>query len=193
MKESTYLKAFLDLNSMTAQVYKTLVMGPRNVGKTSLIQRYLRDDFNESYTATVGVGMNIASFEFPEGKVVLSVVDLGGQHSFAALRNRFYAGSHHVILVFDVTERATFDDIPEWFDNLAESVCISGAMTIPGSLVANKIDLEARRDVSKKEVENLASILSLKYFETSAKEGTNVSELFFHAAASCHEASTRRS
>ncbi|TFG12047.1 GTP-binding protein [Candidatus Thorarchaeota archaeon] len=180
-----------DLKTMTAQVYKTLVMGPRNVGKTSLIQRYLKDDFKESYTATIGVGMNVASFEFPEGKVVLSVVDLGGQHSFTALRNRFYAGSQHVILVFDVTERATFDEIPKWFDNLVESVCISGAMTIPGSLVGNKIDLEQQRVVSNEEAENLARILSLKYFETSAKDGSHVSELFFHAAASCHELSTR--
>ncbi|MHA1479985.1 MAG: Rab family GTPase [Candidatus Thorarchaeota archaeon] len=178
------------MHILSVVVYKCLVVGPRNVGKSSIIRRYLEDIFQESYTATIGVGMNVASFEMPEGKVVLSVVDLGGQQSFSALRNRFYQGAHYVSVVYDVADRETFDAIPKWVESLNQSVCTLGD-SIVGALVANKIDIESDRVVTKEEGTQLAGVLSLDYFETSAKTGDNISELFIHAASTA-QINTRR-
>ncbi|MHA1637870.1 MAG: Rab family GTPase [Candidatus Thorarchaeota archaeon] len=168
---------------MSAEIYKCLIVGPRNVGKSSIIRRYLEDAFQETYTATIGVGMNVASLEFPEGKVVLSLVDLGGQQSFAALRNRFYQGAHFVMVVYDVTDRETFDSIPKWVESLNQTVCTMGN-SIVGALIANKVDKESERVISEAEGRQLAGVLSLDYFETSAKTGQNISEMFIHAASS---------
>ena len=168
---------------MSAEIYKCLVVGPRNVGKSSIIRRYLEDVFQETYTATIGVGMNVAALEFPEGKVVLSVVDLGGQQSFAALRNRFYQGAHFVLVVYDVTDKETFDAIPQWVESLNQTVCTMGN-SIVGALVANKVDKESERVISESEGNQLAGVLSLEYFEASAKTGQNISEIFLHAATS---------
>ncbi|MHA2188626.1 MAG: Rab family GTPase [Candidatus Thorarchaeota archaeon] len=167
---------------MSAEIYKALILGPPNVGKTSLIRRYLEDAFSESYTATVGVGMNVASFEFPDGKIVLSVVDIGGQQSFTALRGRFYLGSHHVIFVYDRTSRETFDNIPKWYESLNRGPFMTDDEALCGSLVANKSDKADEIQVSTQDGKHLANLLSLEYFETSAKTGEGVSELFIQAA-----------
>ena len=173
------------VDALTAEVYKTLIVGPRNVGKTSLVRRYLLGRFETTYTATVGADLSVATLNFPEGTVILSVVDLGGQQTFAALRNRFYQGAHHVILVYDKTDRSTFEDIPKWFETLTEGIRMPSYIFLAGSLVANKADLKDASEVTTEEGHQLADLLSMKYFETSAKTGTNVGEVFIHAATSC--------
>jgi len=170
---------------MSTEVFKVVIAGPGNVGKTSLFRRYMSGRFEPSYTATVGVDMNVATLDFPDGRVVLGIVDLGGQQSFVGLRNRFYQGTHHLILVYDITNRATFDEIPKWFDGITQGACASGRMLLTGSLVANKADMKNKAQVPTSEGEKLAKIMSMSYFEVSAKTGQGVSEMFVHAAVSC--------
>lgn len=126
--------------------------------------------------------MNVASFEFPDGKIVLSVVDIGGQQSFTALRGRFFLGSHHVIFVYDRTNRETFDNIPKWYESLNRGPYMTDDEALCGSLVANKSDIADEIQVSTKDGKQLANLLSLEYFETSAKTGEGVGELFIQAA-----------
>ncbi len=188
----TLIREFVDVNPrtrmvppLTAEVYKTLIVGPRNVGKSSLVRRYLLGRFETTYTATVGADLSVATFDFPEGTIVLSVVDLGGQQTFAALRNRFYQGAHHVILVYDKTDRSTFEDIPKWYETLTDGIRMPSYIFLAGSLVANKVDLTDAVEVTEEEGRQLADLLSMKYFEASAKTGINVAEIFLHAASSC--------
>lgn len=155
------------------------------MGKTSLFRRYLSGKFEPHYTATVGVAMNVATLEFPDGRVVLDVVDLAGQQSFVSLRNRFYQGAHHLILVYDMTERSTFEEVSKWYDAITQGACPSGGMHLTGSLVGNKADITQKLTVTTQEGQDLAKLLSLEYFEASAKTGQNVSEIFVHAAVSC--------
>lgn len=166
-----------------AEVYKAIVLGPPNVGKSSLIRRYQMGEFSEGYTATVGMDMKAATFSFPDGSVVLTVVDIGGQSTFTGLRSRFFAGSHHMILVFDKTDRSTFDLIPEWHSSLTRNVNIPEKLFPRGSLVGNKADLEDQVEVTSEEGRRMADILTLTYFDASAKTGLNVAELFLHAAS----------
>ena len=125
--------------------------------------------------------------DFPDGRVVMSIVDLGGQESFTSLRNRFYQGSHHVILVYDVTNRESFDAIPKWYESLSAGVCLPNEVALGGTLVGNKIDNRDNITVSTEEGKGLADLLSLAFFETSAATGDSVAELFIHAASSCRE------
>jgi small GTP-binding protein len=170
---------------LSTEVFKIVLAGPRNVGKTSLLRRYLSGKFEPHYTATVGVDMNVATLDFPDGRVVLDVVDLAGQQSFVSLRNRFYQGTHHLILVYDMTDRSTFEEVPKWYDAITQGACPSGAMHLTGSLVGNKVDMVEKTTVTSQEGRGLAKLLALEYFEASAKTGQNVSEIFLHAAASC--------
>jgi small GTP-binding protein len=157
------------------------------VGKSSLVRRYLSDTFQPDYTATVGVDMKPSMVDFPDGRVVMSIVDLGGQESFTSLRNRFYQGSHHVILVYDVTNRETFDAIPKWYESLNQGVCLPEEVALGGTLVGNKVDVTEKIVVDTEEGQQLADLLSLAFFETSAATGKSVAELFIHAASSCRE------
>ncbi|MFW9849845.1 MAG: Rab family GTPase [Candidatus Thorarchaeota archaeon] len=164
------------------ELYKAILIGPRNVGKSSIVRRYLEDIFTETYTATVGVDMNAHSMDFPDGTVVMNIVDLGGQESFDMLRSKFYQGAHHVMLIYDCTERETYDQIVDWYENLALSFCEAEKNPVSGALVSNKCDLVDNAEVTPQEGKQLADVLCLDFFETSAKTGRGVGELFINAA-----------
>ncbi|MFW9909855.1 MAG: Rab family GTPase [Candidatus Thorarchaeota archaeon] len=167
---------------MATEVYKAIVIGPASVGKSSLVRRYLEDIFTETYTATIGAQLKAANMNFPDGTVVLSIVDLGGQESFELLRSQFYQGAHYVMLVYDPTERETFDAIIEWYEGLALSFCERSENPVNGALVANKSDKESFFEVDPQEGRQLAQVLCLDFYQTSAKTGENVGELFINAA-----------
>ncbi|MHA1961769.1 MAG: Rab family GTPase [Candidatus Thorarchaeota archaeon] len=166
---------------MSAEVFKTLIAGPPNSGKTSLIKAYLGKGFQTDYTATVGVMMDVAQMELPEGKVVLSLIDLGGQQSFRGLGGRFYKGAHHLILVYDVTKRESLKDVADWYTTLTEGICMPSEDPFGGSLVGNKIDLVDKIEIEPEEGKQMAGLLSLDFFLTSAKTGTGVAEVFINA------------
>ena len=178
---------------LSAMVFKTLIIGPGGVGKSSLVRRYLSDTFQPDYTATVGVDMKPSMVDFPDGRVVMSIVDLGGQESFTSLRSRFYQGSHHVIFVYDVTNRESFDAIPKWYESFSSGVCLPDEIAFGGTLVGNKIDDTEKIVVLTEEGKGLADLFSLAFFETSAATGESVAELFIHAASACREFSKQLS
>lgn len=168
---------------MSAEVFKTLIAGPPNSGKTSLIKAYLGGEFETTYSATIGVMMNVAQLQLPDGKVVLSLVDLGGQQSFRGLGGRFYKGAHHLILVYDVTNRGSLREVAEWYTNLTEGICMPSENPFGGSLVGNKIDLEDKIAITPEEGKQMADLLSLDFFLTSAKTGEGVAEIFINAGS----------
>ncbi len=168
---------------MAVELYKAIIVGPPNVGKSSLVRRYQKGEFRDGYTATVAADLSVSQFDFPEGKVVLTIVDIGGQETFAGLRNRFYEGAHHLILVYDATSRSSFEKITPLYEALTEKICIQREHFLGGSLVANKCDLDGELEVTEQEGRLLADLLTLEFFMTSALTGKNVPELFHFAAA----------
>ena len=168
---------------LSVELYKAIIVGPPNVGKSSLVRRYQKDEFRETHTATIGADLSAATFDFPEGRVVLTIADIGGQETFAGLRNQFYQGAHHLIMVYDVTSHPTYERITDLYEALTEKICIQREHFLGGSLVANKSDMKDTAEVTTQEGQLLADLLTLKFFETSAKTGMNVSELFHYAAA----------
>jgi len=174
------------VSCLAIELYKTIIVGPPNVGKSSIVRRYQSDEFRETHTATIGADLSAATFEFPEGRVVLTIADIGGQETFAGLRNQFYQGAHHLIMVYDITDRASFERITDLYEALTEKICIQREEFLGGSLVANKSDMKDEAQVTTQEGQLLADLLTLKFFETSAKTGENVSELFHYAASESH-------
>jgi small GTP-binding protein len=172
------------VEKVSGEVYKILLLGPPNVGKTSLVKRFTSGEFEDSYVATVGVSFSVSRMDFPEGRIVLTLLDLGGQKSYEGLRDRFYQGAHYVILVYDQTDRSTFQAVPKWYESFCRNVCEPQTIFVPGALVANKSDLIDELQVTTEEGKQLANILAWDYFETSAVTGLNVSELFINAAYS---------
>jgi small GTP-binding protein len=173
------------VETLSGEIYKILLIGPPNVGKTSLVKRFTSGEFEDSYVATVGVSFSVSRMDFPEGRIVMTLLDLGGQESYENLRDRFYQGAHYVILVYDQTDRSTFQEIPKWYETFCRNVCVPQTIFVPGALTANKSDLFKERQVTSDEGRQLANILAWDYFETSAVTGMNVSELFIKAAYSC--------
>jgi small GTP-binding protein len=166
---------------VTVPVYKVLLIGEPNVGKSSIIRQLLLGEFDETYHATTGVDLSAAAVNVdPFTPVILTVIDLGGQDDFSSLRTQYYKGAHYSVLVYDVTSRSSFECLPEWYAGILKNLDISGTdhETLPGILVGNKIDLDTEREVSTKDGRIYANLIGWQFWETSAKTGKNIKEIF---------------
>jgi small GTP-binding protein len=174
------------ITSMGVEVYKVLILGPPNAGKTSIVERFTESGFEESYVPTVGLNVKVSQVDFPEGHVAMTVMDLGGQDSFGELRKQYYRGAHYVLFVYDMTSVNAFSQIPKWYELLCAEITFDTGGFFPGALVANKADLIDEIQITSERGKQLANLLNLDYFETSALTGQNVGELFIHVASQCH-------
>ncbi|MBS7287287.1 MAG: ArgE/DapE family deacylase [Candidatus Freyarchaeota archaeon] len=158
-------------------VFKIVVIGDGGVGKTSLILTLTENRFPTDYRPTLGA--DFASYKVDlDGKLVtLQLWDLGGQPSFAHLRSFFYTEAKGGVIVFDLTNMRSFENVEKWHDEVT-SICGK----IPIVLVGNKHDLVDERRVPRHEAEQLARKLGALYFETSAKTRFKVDEAFIAAA-----------
>ena len=153
---------------------KVLLLGDTSVGKTCLLKRYTEDTFQDAYLSTIGFDYKFKIVTLKSGKEVkVQIWDTAGQERFRTIAKSYYRGAHGIILVFDVTNQKTFDNIRMWVNQIKEEasskVCVI--------LIANKIDSE-ERVVSKEDAAALAKNYELKLYESSAKENINVTEAF---------------
>ena len=169
---------------MTSQepdfVHKLVVLGDSGVGKTSLVERYVYDSFSEELGRTIGAILHVKWMEFRERNLKLVVWDLGGQESFAELREQFCANASGAFFVFDRTRPETFESIDEWMSALR-----SAAGDVPVVVVENKIDLES--NISEDRVHKEIAERVLRYIKTSASENTNVEEAFTQLVREIHD------
>ncbi|MFX1391513.1 MAG: Rab family GTPase [Promethearchaeota archaeon] len=161
---------------MSSFKLKVLLTGAAAVGKTSLVQRFIKNRFQANYKLTVGVDILTKDVEFRQGEIAtLSIWDIGGQQRFEFIRSTFYKGAAGTLLVFDLTREQTYTEIRKWLTEIRQF-----AGDIPFVLIGNKADLMEDvgvvidRDEARSFAENEGSI----YIETSAKTGINVDEAF---------------
>ena len=148
---------------------KAIVIGDSGVGKSSLLHQYTEGDWNPTYIATIGVDFKIDTFE-TKGKIVkLQMWDTAGQERFKTICAAYYRGAHSIVLVFDMTDKESFDNIKFWM----KEVETYGKIGVPMMLVGNKSDLP-NRAVSPEEAKEFASRYNMDYVETSAKTANNV-------------------
>lgn len=153
-------------------VYKILVLGDSKVGKSCLILRYTEDQFSEDFLTTIGVDFKVKNINIENQDYKLQIWDTAGQEQFRSITQSFYRNSHGVLVVFDLSDRESFESVPTWINSVVQS-CESPINII---LVGNKCDLD--HVVSKEEAKDLASSFNIKYIETSAKNNLNVDEAF---------------
>ena len=156
--------------------FKLILGGDGAVGKTSMVHRYVEDEFAADYKSTIGTSIMKKECTFKELESVVRFViwDLAGQAQFKRVRQSYLSNAEAAILVYDVTNRSSFENIDKnWYVEVKKA-----SPNIALILVGNKIDLESEREVTHEEGEELAQKLALTYIETSAKTGENINDAF---------------
>jgi Ras-related protein Rab-1A len=155
-------------------LFKVLLIGDSSVGKTSVLLRYVDDTFNPEFQTTIGVDFKISTFQL-NGKVIkLQLWDTAGQDRFKNIVASYYRGAHGIILAFDITNAASFQNVNRWYEEAQNYL----QKSVPKLLIGNKADLSNQRAVRPEEAKELADRLGVQYIETSAKNSQNVKLAF---------------
>jgi small GTP-binding protein len=161
----------LNTDSANLPIYKIVVAGDGNVGKTSLVRRYCEGKFEQSRITTLGVDFQTKLVHVGEMTIKLSIWDVAGQDRFLSFRDTFYRGAHAVALVYDVTSPATFFNLMHWRDEIQSVVPL-----VPMVVIGNKSDLY--NVIPPDEARGWAKSLSMPFLQTSAATGERVDEFF---------------
>ncbi|KAA8527322.1 hypothetical protein F0562_034581 [Nyssa sinensis] len=155
-------------------LFKVVIIGDSAVGKSNLLSRYARNEFNMHSKATIGVEFQTQTMDIDGKEVKAQIWDTAGQERFRAVTSAYYRGTVGALIVYDISRRTTFDSIGRWLDELKTH----SETTVARMLVGNKCDLENIRAVSVEEGKSLAEAEGLFFMETSALDSTNVKKAF---------------
>lgn len=160
-------------------LFKAVIIGDANVGKTSILHRFTDDTFEPKYKATVGVDFAFRNIKLEDGTVFkIQIWDTAGQERFNSFTRAYYRGASILLLVFDITNEQTFANLDRWLSELRRAYETDCA-PIEVVLVGNKCDLERDREVSVADARAFAIQHGIEhYVETSAKTGRNVEKCF---------------
>ena len=153
-------------------------MGDSGVGKSCIILRYIENNFSTNLRNSIGVDFKLKNIELDNKKIKLQIWDTAGQERFRTITTSYYKGAHAILIVFDITDRESFEHVRNWMADI-DKFAKEGVLRI---LVGNKCDLENSRQVKKEEGNEIANKYGIKYIETSAKETTNIEDLFISTA-----------
>jgi GTP-binding nuclear protein Ran len=158
-----------------APTFKLVLVGDGGTGKTTFVKRHLSGEFEKKYIATVGVEVHPLTFHTNCGPIVFNVWDTAGQEKFGGLRDGYYIQGQCGIIMFDVTSRITYKNVPNWHRDLTR-VCEN----IPIVLCGNKVDVKERK-VKAKQI-TFHRKKNLQYYEISAKCNYNFEKPFIWLA-----------
>ncbi|XP_068442535.1 ras-related protein Rab-19-like [Clinocottus analis] len=160
-------------------LFKIILIGDSNVGKTCLVQNFKSGIFSERQQNTIGVDFTVRTVDIEGKRVKMQVWDTAGQERFRTITQSYYRSAHGAIIVYDITRSPTFDSVANWIKEVENY----GASNVVLVLIGNKCDLEQERQVLFEEACNLAKDKEiLAALETSAKESQNVEEAFIMMA-----------
>ena len=158
-------------------LFKLIVLGSAAVGKTTLVNQFLKKEDIIDYRPTLGISISTQQFHvqgFKEDIIKFLVYDLAGQSFFKRVRHEYYKGANCAFIVYDVTRRETFDEaIDFWLEDAQKKLG-----NVPFVLIGNKIDLEDKREITKEEGLEKAKKLKSFFIETSALKNINVQDTF---------------
>jgi len=162
-----------DINKSTKVEFSVILVGDSYVGKTSIIKKFINDEFNENTKCTLNVDFCCKNLKIDKNLYAsLRICDTAGQEKYRSLTKIYYKSAQGIILVFDLTNETSFSKLNRWINEINENT--ENVVII---LVGNKADSNDRK-VDKINAENYAKERNIKYIETSAKEGTNILLLF---------------
>ena len=162
---------------------KLLIIGESSVGKSCLLLRFAEDKFNENFLTTIGIDFKVRKETIDDAKVKLQIWDTAGQEKFRTITKAYYRGAHGILLVFDVTNRDSFNKTKQWMASIKESISDPVDIILVGNKADNPDDpTSSNRVVTKEEGEEMAAEFGVPYCETSAKTGYNVEATFMKIA-----------
>ncbi|KAI9180673.1 hypothetical protein LWI28_007078 [Acer negundo] len=161
-------------------LFKLLLIGDSGVGKSCLLLRFADDSYVDSYISTIGVDFKIRTVEQDGKTVKLQIWDTAGQERFRTITSSYYRGAHGIIIVYDVTDQESFNNVKQWLNEIDRYA----SDTVNKILVGNKCDLTDNRVVSYETAKAFADEIGIPFMETSAKDSTNVEQAFMAMAAS---------
>ena len=155
--------------------YKILILGDSKVGKSCFLTRYADNTYKEDYLSTIGMDYKIKNYELEDGRIIkLYIWDTAGQDKFRSITSNFYKGADGIILIYDITDKKTFNSVRNWINNIQEEAPDKVALVLAG----NKVDDEKNREVQESQGKKIADEYSLPFFECSAKSDINVTQTF---------------
>lgn len=160
-------------------LFKLLLIGDSGVGKSCLLLRFADDTYTESYISTIGVDFKIRTIELDGKTIKLQIWDTAGQERFRTITSSYYRGAHGIIVVYDVTDQESFNNVKQWFQEIERYAC-EGVNKL---LVGNKSDLTLKKVVDYASAKEFADQLGVPFLETSAKNATNVENVFMTMVA----------
>ena len=166
-----------------SQTLKLIVIGHTSVGKTSVISSFSDSSFKVDVLHTVGVDYQSKVVKWRDESIKLQIWDTAGQERFRTLTQGFYRGAAGILVVFDITEMRSFDQIPFWVESIHEN-CPNPPVVF---LIGNKIDLNHNRAVTTDRAERIAKQYGFMYMECSAKMKINIDEIFIKLVESIME------
>jgi Ras-related protein Rab-1A len=162
-------------NQITTHQFKVIMLGDVAVGKTSLVTRFVDNEFKSTYHCTVGVEFKVKTMRIdPFTHVDLKIWDTCGEEKYRTITRQYYRDSDGVVLVFDLTNKNSFDKLSGWLHDIKEY----GPKDTCVILVGNKSDVRERKLFLFEEGKKFAMQYKMPYIEVSAKNGTNVISMF---------------
>ena len=159
----------------TDLVYKILLLGDSDVGKSCFLMRYADNVFVDNHMTTIGLDYKLKYIQLDSGEIIqVQLWDTAGHERYRTISKNYYKGSHGILLLYDVTKTNSFENIREWIRDIREEVYEKAIIF----LIGNKIDKKEDRKIQTEQGAKLAEEFNLPFFEASAKSGENVDEIF---------------
>jgi len=155
-----------------------VLIGDSGVGKSCLLLRFADDKWTDSYISTIGVDFKIRTIELDQKTIKLQIWDTAGQERFRTISSTYYRGAHGIIVVYDVTNKASFENVTRWLTEI-DKYAREGVNKL---LVGNKSDAGEGRQVETAQGKEFAETRDIPFLETSAKLGTFVDTAFLMMA-----------
>ena len=157
---------------------KYIIIGDAAVGKSNLLLRYVHGQFKPEYQLTIGVEFGAKNIEIDSKMFRIQIWDTAGTENFRSITRAYYKNSVCALVVYDISSRDSFNNVMSWIGDCRNQ----SPKTIFIVLVGNKCDLEDKRQVTYEEGKELADKNELLFFESSAKDGINVDDIFINSA-----------
>lgn len=169
---------FATMNSDYDYLFKLLLIGDSGVGKSCLLLRFADDTYTQDYILTIGVDFKIRTVELDGKTIKLQIWDTAGQERFRTITLSYYRGAHGIIIVYDVTDLESFNNVKQWLQEI-DRYATGGVMKL---LVGNKSDLVDKKAVDFAQAKEFADALDIPILETSALNANNVEQAFLTMA-----------
>lgn len=162
-------------------IYKIIIIGDSGVGKSNILSRFIKGEFEIDSKHTIGVEFSAKTLTIDNKTIKIQVWDTAGQERYRAITNAYYRGANGALIVYDITKRGTFDNLNRWIGELLEHTQNNQLKNIPFLLVGNKADLCQSRQVSTDEgilFSKNHKTNDIHFIETSAMTDLNIDHAF---------------